>query len=407
MIIFGAIGLIGLLLYALIWSQPKAYNWNETYANEGKQPYDIGILTGLLDGFFSGKELRSITNLKYDTSYVEAEGSNLIYIDGRVYIDSTDADKLMAFAAKGNTVFISASNAHSLLDRICRECGTPPKGKWIDKRKAKRLKPYTTSNPRQDTLAIHYQVADELVRYPWPYFNVDHCDVLHFKKVGGFEAIQNDYTNFLEAKVGEGRVLLHCTPLMFTNYHMIKPGVLNHTEQVLAHLPEGDIYLVDPQFDFPTSPNRPLITESPLRFILGNDALRWAWYLILALSLLYVLSTMRRKQKSMQVITRPENEALKFVDVMSRFFQKEGKHKDVVSLQLKLLLNHLRRRYRIAHHVADETFYREAAVKLNMEQMQVTNFFKDLNRAANNSTLTDKDFIAIDKKITEFYAKCP
>lgn len=406
-IVVAAIGIVGIVLFAVLNNQPKRYNWSETFEYEGKQPYDVGIFKTLFAKFFPEKEFYSITDFKRDTSFADKVGANLVYIDGKALIDSTDAARMWAFAEKGNTVFISAANAHELVKMVCAACGEPGERGWIRTRKAKRIKPFITGmRDTTSTLQLHYQVADELVRYPWPYFDVKDCEMKSFKVGGSFEAIENEYTNLLIADVGKGKILLHSTPLLFTNYHLIKLEVLEHVESLLQLLPEGDIYYMEPNFEFARPQNRPLLTESPLRFILGNKALRWAWYGILALALLYVVNTLRRKQRPIAVRIRPENETSIFLDVMSRFYQKEGQHKHIIALQSKMLLSYLRSRYRIKHSIGDE-FFAEASVKLQMPETGLKTFFKEIERASFNSSLTEKELVALDQKITEFYAKCP
>lgn len=406
-IAIGVIVLAGILLAVWFSDREQRFNWNETFENEGSQPYDLSIFSELFADFFPDREFEVINNLGIDTAYSAASGANLVYIDGRVYIDSLEADRLMAFAEKGNTVFISASNPHIVLERIAERCGTPPRGKWLQTRKAKRIKPYTVWNEGKSAAVIHYQVMDDLVRYPWMYFDVDMCESTTVEKAGGFEAIENDYINYISAELGTGRVLLHSSPLIFSNYHLINDEVLAHVEDVLSLLPKGDTYFLDPVFETPPPPNRPLLTESPLRFILGNEALRWAWYLVLLLSLIYVLNTVRRNQRVLPVMVRPENDALNFLDVMSRFFRKEGKHKHIVGLQLKMLTAHLRATYRISRSFPEKGFYEEVYEKIQIPTATSDALFQALHRASHNSGLTDKELIEIDRKITEFYAKCP
>jgi len=233
------------------------------------------------------------------------------------------------------------------------------------------------------------------------------CTSEDVSEAGSFTAIEKDYINYIAVDLGKGRLLFHSSPLLFTNYHFIRPEVVAHAEKVFELLQDGDIYVYDPDFEFALPPNRPLVTESPLRFILGNESLKYAWYLVIFLALLYVVNTMRRKERPVAVQSRPENETLQFIDVMTRFYQKEGKHKDVVGLQKKLLLSVLRNRYSIAVTHEEEPFLKDVSEKLSIPLHEVTSFFQTLHRASHNSTLTDKEMEEIDQKITEFYAKCP
>lgn len=403
----GAVVLIGLLLLAFFSLQEKRYNWTETYDSDGTGPYDLHVFTSVLETYFNDRVFTKIGRLHEDTAFMEARGGNFVYVSGRAFIDSVDADRLIHFAEKGNTVFISASNNHEVLTRAVEGCGTPNSGKWVRTRKAKRIRPYLTYEADTSEAIIHYQVADDLERYPWPYYDIDWCSQESVSEAGSFTAIGQDYINYIAVDVGNGRLLLHSTPLVFANYHFIRPEAMAHAERVLSLLYDGDVYFYDPDFDFTPPPNRPLLTESPLRFILGNEALRWAWYLVLALAFIYVLNTMRRRERSIPVQSRPPNETLKFIDVMTRFYQKEGNHKDIAALQLKLLMSTLRNRYGIAAQDLGGAFQNEVSDKLAIPLQEVSSFFQTLHIASHNSTLSDKELEELDQKITEFYAKCP
>ncbi len=128
---------------------------------------------------------------------------------------------------------------------------------------------------------------------------------------------------------------------------------------------------------------------------------------MLTLALLYILNSIRRSQRSIPIFQLPENEIANYLDVVSRLYQKEGKHKHIIGIQEKLLLQHLRNKYRLNFTNPDDTLYADAAVRLQMTPGYLKHFFQSLNRAKNNSTLSDEDFRKTIKNLNEFYQKCP
>ena len=149
------------------------------------------------------------------------------------------------------------------------------------------------------------------------------------------------------------------------------------------------------------------IPESPLKFILNNPPLKWGWYLLLALVVLFVLNFWRRDERAVPVQQLPENETANYLDVVSKLYQKEGKHKHIVALKERLLLQLLRNRYGLPTGKLDETFVQRAAVLLEMEENYLSTFFKDLERAKNNSSLTEAELLKLNSRIKAFYKKCP
>jgi hypothetical protein len=155
------------------------------------------------------------------------------------------------------------------------------------------------------------------------------------------------------------------------------------------------------------STGQPIVSESPLRFLLAHPPLKWAWYLILLAALLYVLNAMRRKQRSVPVKLLPQNQTVAYVDMTYRLFSKDGRHSNIINSQYRLLLVFLRNKYGLALREIDEGTLAEASEKLKMKPEYLKKFFKELERSRYNSTLSDQELMELDQKITEFYLKCP
>lgn len=167
------------------------------------------------------------------------------------------------------------------------------------------------------------------------------------------------------------------------------------------------MYYVDLEYAESDYANKPPVSESPLRFILANPPLKWAWYLILILTIIYVFNAMRRTQKPIPVYTLPENDTANYLDVVSRLYQKEGNHKHIIGIQEKLLHRHLRNKYRLNFNKPNQEFYIDAAKRLQMTPIYLKEKMTMLERAKNNSTLSDEEFKNIIDQIKEFYQKCP
>lgn len=399
-----AVVLVGVLVVFLFAESDNRYNWTETFDNDGNQPYDLSLFRNAFDSYFPEREMKEIGNIRSDTAMLAGNGKIFFYVDARAHLDSADATLLREFTERGNTVFISAVNSHRLLQFVGELCGGNGK-KELKKRKAKRIIPFTSTAKIDSSATINYTVIDKEMRYPWTYYDLESC--AEVDTLGSFAALGTTFPNFIGMESGAGNILLHSTPLVFTNFHLRDTAVFAHVNDLLSHLPEGDILYYSPSLSTQSAPNRPLITESPLRFILGNESLRWAWYITILLALIFVLNAMRRNQRPIPVIAKTPSGTANHLDVVSRLYRKDGKHKHIVQIQEKILLNHLRNKYRLNTGTLNEQFFREASIRLQMETGTVKSFFGDLNRAKHDSTLSDETLKSIDLKITEFYKKCP
>ncbi|MBK8841404.1 MAG: hypothetical protein IPO33_00410 [Saprospiraceae bacterium] len=118
-----------------------------------------------------------------------------------------------------------------------------------------------------------------------------------FDVLGTIECkIDNENSNFIRVKLGKGLLILHSSPAVFTNYYLLKSGSDKYVEQVLSQLPGKDIVWVTNEKESGS------ISNAPLSFILSQEALRNAFYLILVGAALFFIFNAKRKQRIVPVI---------------------------------------------------------------------------------------------------------
>ncbi len=404
-IFLGLIILAALGVLLVVLNKEPRYEWAETFQQEKKQPYDLSLFRTVLEASTKETGYEVLTNIASDTAIVHRKGTSMVFVNSLAFLDSAEAETILKYVANGNTLLISATNQHRIINRLLEQCiskDTP----FVKKVKAKRI--YPTASVSDTGAVVYYNDVDEVKRYPWTYFDLEYCGENGAINVGQFKAIDRWYTNLVLLKHGDGNVFLHGNPLLFTNYHLRNEAVFDHAETLLGHLGSNTPIIYFTPYEGQTSAqNRPLVTDGPFSFVLAHTPLRWAWYTLLSLTLLFLLTSVWRLQRPIPVISPPPNETLAYLDVVSRMYRKDGLHKHLVNVQYKLLLNHLRNRYRLSVSRIDKDFFREASIRLRLDESVIIEFFAELDRARNNSTLTDADLARIDHRITEFYAKCP
>jgi hypothetical protein len=405
--IYLIIGGVLLLLVVVAWLfslRPKRYNWTETYKINQEQPYDLSLFKSVAEASFPNFDV--VNYVREDEAFLTRTGATFFYIDDWGILDSLEASRLIEFMERGNTVFVSACNDHHLIQSLFAPCknGESYLTKYLE---ADSLTPELSGKSEVPETSIYYRVVDKTEIHPWSYYSAFACGNLDFDTLGQFSTNGETYPDYLRIRVGKGELRIHATPLIFTNYHFKKPEIYGHISAILEDLPGESFHYYDPKSNLANAMSRPHIGESPLRFILSNPPLKWAWYITLALVLIYVLNNMRRKQRPIPVLNSPVNETATYLEMLSRLYRKDSKHKHLVGIKEQMLLNHLRQRYRLSQNQPDEQYFREASIRLQMDESYIRNFFKDLNRAKNNSTLSDQELIAINRRITEFYAQCP
>lgn len=410
-IIFIAIAVVLVVLVVIFFSsEKKNYNWNPTFNTTKDEPYDLSLFRKTLEASYGSDHFEVVSNLEKDSAMVNSTNALLVYVNRNLYFDSLEVAALRTFTEKGNRVLFSADHPSVFLRNYFHDC-LPAKDaprKYTAYLRAKTARLSLKNSKSTTEFPVKYMVRDQNPRYPWQYFSLDDCEEKQVETEGSVHLIDREFTNFIRFSSGNGAFYVQTTPLVFTNYYFMKKEGFEFTSQLLDAIPHTNLLYYQPAtLDMQPADSGPAISESPLRFILSNPPLKWAWYLIIALTVLYVLNTLRRRQKVIPVFSLPQNETANYLDVVSRMYRREGKHKHIVAIQEKLILRFLANKYRINLKINDSDSMEEAGRRLQMKPAEIRHFFNYLERAKNNSTLTDEEFIETINQIKDFYKRCP
>lgn len=160
--------------------------------------------------------------------------------------------------------------------------------------------------------------------------------------------------DFVKINFGKGHFYVHSEPLILTNYYFLK-SKNKYLENVLSYLPDRQtVWFVET--DTPLS-------MSPMRFILNNPPLRYAWYLLLLGLLIFVLFNAKRKQRIVPVIEPLKNTSLNFIRSIGNLYLQEGDFHEMMAKKAQYFLNRIRMDLLIDTQHLDEQFINKLHLK--------------------------------------------
>ncbi len=178
----------------------------------------------------------------------------------------------------------------------------------------------------------------------------------------GFELISKDHetlgkeesdskmANFIKVNHGKGHLYLHSEPLILTNYYLLKPGNEKYVQDVFSYLPDRETVW------FSGDNKNVAESRSPLRFILANPGLRYAWWLLLGGFLLFIIFNAKRKQRIVPIIEPKKNKSVEFVKSIGNLYLQEGDFHDMMAKKAQYFLNRVRMDLLIDTKDLDEKF---------------------------------------------------
>jgi hypothetical protein len=363
-LVIGALAVVTLL--ALLWYFNQGgqgrFDWRESragkaYRHTNNQPYGTEVLFNLLNGYFPGETVRVLRKKVADDLPLDTVPASYVVVGEGMFYDSLDLRSLMAFVEKGNTALLcSKSLPIDLMTRMDSViCPGDYEHGWSDYAftydTLPKLSVRETGEGRSYT--FFYADRNEKKGYYWSF--LDDRLFCYEKPMHALGYLNDSLVNFARIPYGKGFVLLHSTPIAFTNFHLLRPEGKAYAEAVLAYLPEGPVYwdaasLISEAVARRRNRNlspfaRELPEEHPLSYLLSHPALAWSWYTVIGLAALYLAFRAKRRQRIIPVLPKNENSSYEFIETIAHLHFKEKNYQNFSIQGMKLFLAQVRERY--------------------------------------------------------------
>ncbi|ELR73872.1 hypothetical protein C900_00036 [Fulvivirga imtechensis AK7] len=391
-IIIGAL-LVGVFLvfYFTKDRDSRFFSWRETLRIDSKEPYGAFVFHQLLKSHFSDSFTILESSLS-DTISGTQRNSLYVLLGQSGYYQYEDIDSLMSFVNAGNVAFI-ATNAFPYdvsYEILTGECGIIQS--WPSEEVEMNLE--NDSTRYWYTYVQNHEAAD----YYWNYLDSLICPQ-QLEALGHFEGSR---ANFLRAPYGEGYFYFHTTPLAFTNYYLTDEEHLGYVENLLAYFPTGHIYWDEfSKLPFQAGNDK----NSPLKYILSQPALRWAWYLLLAGVLIYFIFYARRRQRIIPVLAANRNTSIEFAETMGYLYFEEQNHKKIADHKMNLFMAFVRNRYYLHTNNVNDQLIRKISLKSHVSEDEVHKIFKEYQRLDFKVEISANELIRFHEMIESFYQK--
>ncbi len=408
-IVSAIVGLTVLLLvYFILTSKGNRYQWYQSYDPDSNQPYGTLFMKLMLGSYFTGdltvnkKEPihKVLENEKYK------QNTNYVLIGQNVYFDTLDVEALRVFIANGNDVFVATMEVPSNLVNavFTNYCEQEFRYDYnLDTAVYANFYDSTLSAPAD--YEFKYRIGDKDFPTAWEALEPDVlCDTTGALKAIGYQ--QGDLTNFVSIAYGEGHLYLHSSPLMFTNYYMIKKDKMEYASAVFSHL-SGENTIWDEVSKVPYS-NQDDPYSSPLYYILQQPALKYAWWMLLIGAFLYVIFASKRTQRIIPVLETKSNTSLEFLNVISSLHYQNPNHLDMARKKMKYFLYFIRAKYGINTQSLTEEQAKRLADKAKVDIADIQAIIDRYKVIENYSISNDEPerLVGLYEAIEKFYKNC-
>lgn len=345
-------------MIAIDANTPKPVNWLPAFGIDGKYPYGLYILDKELPALLNDSVQKfTVTPYEYlDPLYnydslvrAYTVSGTLLSIRPQADDDFESAKEMLYFAEHGNTVFLSMERfPQKLLDTLKIKLGA-------DMKSLKDARQWLSNDNENSIYELQHGISPN-------YFSaIDSSST----EILGYQSGDSTRANFIRVKCKTGQIFLHTQPVAFTNFHLLKNNHHQYAEKLLSFIPRGTIFWAL------RGQAGALESNSPLRYVNSQPALKAAWYLFLFGGLLFLIFNAKRRQRIVPVIRPLENTTVDFARTIGNLYLQEGDHSNLVEKKIVYFLEKVRQDYLMDTSVLDDQFVNRLHHKTGKDLMDI------------------------------------
>lgn len=338
--IYGGLFLIiAILLAFLEVSKKEVTDWRKNFDIESKSPFGLEVFSKEVNFLLNKKVIKAEKSpYNYYSDSLKSVPHNILIIEKQ--LDKSSMEKIFKEVSKGSDALIFNEKFPKYLQDTLRFLTT--------------VVNYEEENVLKLTDVKYKNDSIYLDKFPgsngFYYLNKDH-QILGKSDYYPYEL----QANFIKINFGKGHFYLHSEPVILSNYYLLKPDSRKYIEDVFSYLPNRKtVWFVDTESQE---------SSSPLRFILANPPLKYAWYLFVFGLILFVLFNVKRKQRIVPIIEPLANKSVEFVKSIGNLYLQEGDTKDMMRKKSQYFLHKVRVDLRIDTTHLDQNFAEKLQTK--------------------------------------------
>ena len=381
----------------------------ESFSHTDKKPFGTYIAYRQLEEMFYRNNIRDEKrNFEDSWKFMEDTGCVYICVAQSLYTTDEDVDAIMSFVNAGNDAFFGVQDfdENFLAKLQCRVGWDMPMSYFYG------MKPYENTGVKMKVHGIEDTAMYQYFYIPFgsSFISFNHANT----RVLGVN--QYGKPDFVVIQKGKGRIFVHCDPRAFSNYFLLQKNNYRYLEKAFGYLrPYPDHvywnnYYVTLRSKAQAESRRNSGDDNNDSFssfseIMKHPALAAAFWLTLILLALYILFTMKRRQRIVDIVKRNENTTVTFTETIGRLYLQKKDNKNIADKMITYFNEHIRNKYFLNTNVANKEFVSTLSRKSGVPLEQVETLYHAIAHTQQVEDINDYQLLALNQLIQDFYKK--
>lgn len=382
---------------------PK-YRWGENYTATNEHPYGLKLFYDLMQKKYKDDFVLINKAPKYQLSKQDTS-SLYVFIGEKFILDSASSRELFDFVYQGNNAFISCKESTHDLFLLYTQNERPT----ITYHFYDNLMIDLAFDSLHSGSKFHFDFKQykKAVIYRWAgidslYFT----DTLARFKYESVSTFRNYYVDCFRFKVGKGWILFHFNPVLLSNYTLSGKSGYNYVNSLFSPYIKQKIYWDEYSKTAIDADYTNSSKETPLRFILSQKGLKWAWYLIGILVLLFIIMNSKRKQALIPLMPQNKNTTIEYINSISTLYYQNGSLAFLSDEILKQFMYFIKHKYDISTNMDKSEIAKKLAPRSGIPEEMLHKLFKHYMGVRYSPVKETRDLIEFYKLTEYFYKNC-
>ncbi|WP_127844146.1 DUF4350 domain-containing protein [Psychroflexus aestuariivivens] len=390
-LLYGVLALIAFTMFLEVIRE-EPIDWTPSYVSSDSRPLGSEIFFENLSE--KAKQIINRSRPPFEEfNEGNIENGTYFFLNNYVNLSKEETDQIFDWVSQGNNVFFaSAGIPQKILDTLDLNIT------------------FHVSNSKI-TYKPAFNLLNESLRLKTPKVSPEKYEYLYFKKIDTLETIvlgvasvwdddqiesDSENINFIKIPWGDGQILIHLAPQVFTNYFMIGDENHEYVSRILNYIDLSEPIYWDKYYKLGKKG-----ISSPLYYLLSNIYLKWAYYMILIASLFYIIFSGKRKQKPIKIIPPVSNKTYEFTQTIAGMHLEKKDHKEMANKIIKLFLEKIRHKYQLNTQELNIDFIKNLAHKTGIDFKVLKDVFQYISEIQNRNTISEEELKTLNNKISE------
>jgi hypothetical protein len=386
---------LALMCYSCRKSASDLPDLRESYGNNDTRPFGAAIAFRLLQYTYPDLSIwEQKKSFQESINWYNDKHALYISVSKKLFMTPADVKILRNYAIAGNTVVLAAAEIDtSFLDKL---------GLGMRSLQIENFGPAAYAQAAVSDRPI----PDPVISYKYYYYPfINYFD--RYDSATSFPISYNSIRkpNGMRIILGEGQFIIFSDPRIFSNYFLLTRGNHSYLVNLFRHLPDSPDKIYWNEYFLKNSNSSD--DFSSLAAIMKYPALRWAFWVVVGLGLIYIFFNGKRRQRIIPVRKPVENSSVAYAEAIAGLYLKQHDNRIIALKMGTWFREYLRNHYFIQHTVINESYIDSLSRKTGVSPVVVKDLYDILATSQSGDQISNATLLTLNSHIQQFYKSTP